>query len=57
MDEKGVVLRSWRVGTDCLGVCVGLVEGVDGVDGVDGVGGMGMGKERTGKEGGGKGAR
>lgn len=54
MDEKGVVLRSWRVGTDCLGVCVGLVEGVDGVDGV---GGMGMGKERTGKEGGGKGAR
>ena len=51
MDEKGVVLRSWRVGTDCLGVCVGLVEGVDGV------GGMGMGKERTGKEGGGKGAR
>lgn len=35
MDEKGVVLRSWRVGTDCLGICVGLVEGV----------GSGLGKD------------
>lgn len=42
MDEKGVVLRSWRVGTDCLGVCVGLVEGV---------GGVGVGKEGWGEKG------
>ncbi|KAL8730536.1 MAG: hypothetical protein Q9166_003989 [cf. Caloplaca sp. 2 TL-2023] len=27
MEEKGVVLRSWRVGTDVLGECVRLVEG------------------------------
>ncbi|KAL8765453.1 MAG: hypothetical protein Q9209_007480 [Squamulea sp. 1 TL-2023] len=26
MEEKGVVLRSWRVGTDVLGECVKLVE-------------------------------
>ena len=33
MDEKGVVLKSWRVGTDVLGICVRLVEKVDGEDG------------------------
>ncbi|KAL8976267.1 MAG: hypothetical protein Q9205_007690, partial [Flavoplaca limonia] len=33
MDEKGVVLKSWRVGTDVLGTCVSLVENVDGEDG------------------------
>ena len=56
MDEKGVVLRSWRVGTDCLGLCVGLVEGVGGM-GKERIGKEGTGREGNGKEGGGKGAR